>query len=266
MLGRIEDGVRRAHALGGAAAPVRRRRVARAAHAGDHHPRLRRAVPDRRARRRARPRRARCGAPSRRRCAWACSSTTCCTWPGSTRGARSSGTPVDLGALVDDAVRDARAVDPDRPITTSRLDGPRPCPATTTGSARSSPTSSGTRSCTPRRAPPVDVRLVRDGGRARARGRRPRAGDERRGRRAARSSASTAPIRRARATEAGAGSGWPSWRRRSPRTAGSVSLDSEPGPRHDRPRRASRTSPARDDGARGNGGRRRRWGTGVRWS
>ena len=56
MLGQIEERVRRAAGERGAAAPVRRRRLARAAHAAAVDPRLRRAVPHRRRARARRPR------------------------------------------------------------------------------------------------------------------------------------------------------------------------------------------------------------------
>ena len=97
-----------------AAAAVPRRRRARAAHAADLDPGLRRAVPPRRrppgpgAGRgdgpRSRPRSAGCG----------CWSTTCCCWPGWTRSARSSRSPVDLLEVAADTVRDAHVRVPTR--------------------------------------------------------------------------------------------------------------------------------------------------------
>ena len=86
-------GVRRADRVRGPHAPVRRRRLARAAHPAGHHPRLRRAVPDGRAdhdrpgRRHHAPDR---GSP---RPAWARSSRTCSRSPGSTRAARCAPAP-----------------------------------------------------------------------------------------------------------------------------------------------------------------------------
>ena len=117
MLGRIEEAFDERTRVRGPAAPVRRRRVARAAHAGHHDPRLRRAVPRRRARRARRPRRGDAthragggphGQPRRR--------------PAAPRPPR-PGPPARAGAgrpradLADDAVRDALAVEP----------GPRRC-------------------------------------------------------------------------------------------------------------------------------------------
>ena len=76
----------------------------------------------------ARGRRARgsCSASRTRPSAWACSSRTCCCSPGWTSSVRWPATPVDLLALAADAVHDARAIDPERPIT---LDGRRDRPA-----------------------------------------------------------------------------------------------------------------------------------------
>ena len=117
-----------------------------------------------------------CAAPSRRRCAWARSSTTCSCWPASTRAARSSSEPVDLGALARDAVArrpgrrpgpaDRRA-DVDRrasssSATTSRL---RQVVANLVGNALVH-TPPGT---------PVEVRASAATATGRARGRRPRA-------------------------------------------------------------------------------------------
>ena len=97
-------GVRPAHRVGGPPAPVRRRRLPRAAHAGHHDPRLRRALPHRRARRAPASSTRRCAAPSRSRCAWARSSTTCSSSPASTRAGRSSGRRSTSRALAADAV------------------------------------------------------------------------------------------------------------------------------------------------------------------
>ena len=106
--------VRRARAESrGAAAPVRRRRLARAAHAGHHDPRLRRAVPARRAGRATTSSTRRCGAPSRRPCAWAASSTTCSRSPSSTRAGRSTRGRSTSPLLASDAAADARAAAPD---------------------------------------------------------------------------------------------------------------------------------------------------------
>ena len=90
MLERLDVAFDRAGRVAGPPAPVRGRRLPRAAHAGHDDPRLRRAVPRRRA---GRPRRSstrRCGAPSRRPCGWPASSTTCCARqarPGTAAGA-----------------------------------------------------------------------------------------------------------------------------------------------------------------------------------
>ena len=156
---------RRAHR--GPAAPVRRRRLPRAAHAAHVDPRLRRAVPPRGAARPARrPRPGHAPASRPRAAGWACSSTTCCCWPGSTRAARSSAQPVDLGALAADAVDDARAVDPDRPVDARRRRPVDGRPATTRGCARSSTTCWPTCGPTRRRARRRRSRVHADGDRA----------------------------------------------------------------------------------------------------
>ena len=102
-------GLRRARRVGGPAAPLRGRRLPRAAHAAHLRPRLRRAVPPRRRRAPGGPRPR--DAPHRdERPAWACWSTTCCCWPASTRAARSSASRSTSCAVAADAVADAAAV------------------------------------------------------------------------------------------------------------------------------------------------------------
>ena len=96
-----------------AGAPVRRRRLPRAADAAGLHPRVCRAVPSR----------ARAGARRRsptpsvgsspRRCGCRRWSRTCCCSPGSTPGGPLDREPVDLSLLAVDAVSDAHAAAPD---------------------------------------------------------------------------------------------------------------------------------------------------------
>ena len=126
MLGRIEEAFDERARVRGPAAPVRRRRVPRAAHAGHHHPRLRRAVPrrrprpERRARRGHAPHRAG-GDPHGRR-----SSTTCSSWPASTRAGRSSARRSTSAGSPRDAVARRprrRARPPGRPSSTGRRRG-----------------------------------------------------------------------------------------------------------------------------------------------
>ncbi len=115
----------------------------------------------------------RCAAPSRRRSAWAASSRTCCEL------AR-----LDQGRPLEHAPGRPRRACPRRggrrpgarprarPIAVEP-DDPSWCTATTTGCARSSPTWSATRSCTPRPG-------ARSSSRARARARRDARGQRRR--------------------------------------------------------------------------------------
>ena len=84
-------GLRPARRVGGPPAAVHRRRVARAAHAGRHDPRVRRAVPHRARSGRRRSSTTPCGGPSRRRCGWDRWWTTSCTSRASTRAGRSNG-------------------------------------------------------------------------------------------------------------------------------------------------------------------------------
>ena len=77
----------------GPAPAVRRRRLARAAHAAHGRPRLRGPVPRRRPRRSRRARRRRWTGSGPRAGGWARSSTTCCCSRASTRGGRSAATP-----------------------------------------------------------------------------------------------------------------------------------------------------------------------------
>ena len=176
MLGRIEDAFDERDRVRGAAAPVRRRRLPRAAHAGDDHPR---ATPSSTAPaasttptsldRRHAPHRAGGGADgdARRR-------------PAAARPARpgpaaraAPGRPRPSWPTTPS--RDARAVDPDRPIT---ADAPR-ATSPSLGDERpaapgASPTSSATRSSTPPRARRSRC-ASRRRRRGRARGRRRRA-------------------------------------------------------------------------------------------
>ena len=148
MLRDARVGLRRADRVAGAAAPLRRRRLARAAHAGDHDPRLRRAVP----RSVASPTPGQLDEAMRR------------TEQEAVRMARLvddllalarfdegrplERRPVDLTALVADAARDARAVDPAAPDHDQPRTARSSSPVTRTGCVRSSPTSSATRSST----------------------------------------------------------------------------------------------------------------------
>ena len=116
MLAQIEAAFDAAAPLGGPSPPFRRRRLARAAHAAHVDPRLRGAVPPGRGPSGPRIWRSRWPASRPRRPGWACSSTTCCCWPGSTRAARSTGNRVDLDAVAVGGRRRARAIDPDRTI------------------------------------------------------------------------------------------------------------------------------------------------------
>ena len=77
MLDRLEGAFFAAPGERGPAAPLPRRRLARAAHAAGVDPRVRRAVPDGRGARRRRTSRSRCGGSRTRRRGWACSSRTC---------------------------------------------------------------------------------------------------------------------------------------------------------------------------------------------
>ena len=85
--------LRRAAGVRGAAAPVRRRRLPRAAHAAHVDPGLRRAVPPGRRRAPRGPGRGHAPHRGRRPRAWACWSTTSCCSPASTRAGRWSASP-----------------------------------------------------------------------------------------------------------------------------------------------------------------------------
>ena len=152
--------VRGAHRVRSAAAALRRRRVARAAHAAHVDPRLRRAVPARRGRPARRSRQGDAAHRGRSGRAWACSSTTCCCSRGSTRAGRSNTQPVDLTRITARrGRRPARAVAPDRPIDFAvERRGRRPR-RRGTGCARCSPTcSQNARTHTPPDTP-VHVRV-----------------------------------------------------------------------------------------------------------
>ena len=87
------DGLRRALRLRGPIAPLRRRRLPRAAHAADRHPGLRRIVPPGGGRAAGGPGPGHAPHRGRGRPHGRCSSRTCCSWPGSTRAALSSAAP-----------------------------------------------------------------------------------------------------------------------------------------------------------------------------
>ena len=144
-------GVRPARRLRGAPAPVRRRRLPRAAHARGDHPRLRRALPRRRARRRRPSSTTPCAAPSRRRSGWA--------------------------SLVDDLLHLAR-LDQGRPLERAPVDlvaaraGRRRGTRrrwSPTGPCAPSSTDAGGRARRPRPAPPGGGQPRRQRARARAR-------------------------------------------------------------------------------------------------
>ena len=124
-LRRAAGGARREGRERGAAAPVRRRRVARAAHAADRGPRLRRPVPGRRP---VRPRRARdrrwtrIGTESRRMGALVDDLLLLARLD---QGRPVRRDPVDLSRIADDAVADARALEPGRPIAAAIEPGRR---------------------------------------------------------------------------------------------------------------------------------------------
>ena len=153
--GAIEQAFAERKAQRGAAAPLPRRRLARAAHAAHLHPRLRRALPPRRQDRPATTSATRCAASRRRRRAWACWSTTCCCSPGSTRARPMSARAVDLARLVG-RCRRRRARRRSRAARSSvgRPPDRSSCAATSSAFARSSPTSSATPCATLPRAPP----------------------------------------------------------------------------------------------------------------
>ena len=91
--------------------PVRRRRVARAAHAAGHDPRVRRAVPSY-AGRPGRPRRRADQGRDRDRPDVRAGARTCSCSPGSTPDGRSSAPEVDLTRLLLESVADARVLAP----------------------------------------------------------------------------------------------------------------------------------------------------------
>ena len=141
-------GLRPAHRVGGSAAPVRGRCLTRAAHAGHDDPRLRRALPHRRARGSGRARARPCVARSRRPCAWGASSTISSSWPGSTKGGRPTARPSTSPRWPTTRCA-TRAPSPPTGTSRSTPTAPSSCRATRPASARWWPTSSATRWSTP---------------------------------------------------------------------------------------------------------------------
>ncbi len=188
-----------------------------------------------------------CAAPSRSRCGWAAWWTTCSSWPASTRAARSSARRSTSRALAADAVLDAQAVAPDRPV---RAEAPiavvvvgdehrlRQVVGNLVGNALVHAPTPPSRSV-PTAPPP-----------RRARGDRRRPRHERRPTPPRRSTASTGPTPPATATAAAAGSAWRSSRAPCAPTGAPPSIDTEPAARHHRPRRAP-LAPPRPTRARG---------------
>ena len=208
--------IRQARGERGPAAPLPRRRLARAAHAARLDPRLRRAVPDGRRRRSEPTPTGRCAASRRRPRGWACSSRTCSRWRGSTSCATPCASPSTSRPSRATPSRTRAPTAPDREITLRagpRRDGARrrpPAPAGARQPARQRARAHAgghagrdrrhargrrraDRRARPRarpaeRRPAGPVRsLLALGGRPRARqgGRRPRAGDRGRHRRGA---------------------------------------------------------------------------------
>ena len=155
--------LRRAPGVRGPPAPVRRRRLPRAAHAAHVDPGLHRPHAGGRARRARRPGRRAAPHPGRVGAHGRAGRRPAACWPASTRAARSSAAPSTWWRWPPTPPRTPAPSTPTGRWRSSCPTARSSCRATRAGCARSSPTCSPTPGSTPRRARPVTVRVAVEG-------------------------------------------------------------------------------------------------------